>query len=69
VAYYGKLAIHPDAVTSWHDFVSRAAIGPLPGTVVVLMGLVFHGAWVVVAIVTLRIEQRFRTARQLIASG
>jgi hypothetical protein len=36
---------------------------------VVLMGLVFHGAWVVVAIVTLRIEQRFRTARQLIASG
>jgi uncharacterized membrane protein len=69
VAYYGKLAIHPDAVTSWHDFVSRAAIGPLPGTVVVLMGVVFHGAWIAVAFLTLRIEQRFRTAQQLIASG
>jgi uncharacterized membrane protein len=69
VAYYGKLAIHPDAVTSWHQFVERAAIGPLPGTLVVLAGLVFHGTWMVVAIVTLRIEKRFRTARQLIASG
>jgi uncharacterized membrane protein len=69
VAYYGKLAIHPDAVSSWHEFVERAAIGPLAGTLVVLAGLIFHGAWIVVAFVTLRIEQRFRTARQLIASG
>ena len=69
VAYYGKLAIHPDAVTSWHQFVERAAIGPLPGMLVVLAGLVFHGSWVAVAILTQRIEQRFRTARQLIASG
>jgi uncharacterized membrane protein len=69
VAYYGKLAIHPDAVTSWSEFVSRAAIGPLPGMLVVLAGVVFHGTWVAVAILTLRIEHRFRTARQLIASG
>jgi uncharacterized membrane protein len=69
VAYYGKLAIHPSAVTSWHQFVERAAIGPLPGTFVVLCGVAFHSAWLVVALVTLRIEQRFRTARQLIASG
>jgi uncharacterized membrane protein len=69
VAYYGKLAIHPDAVTSWSEFVERAAIGPLPGTLVVLAGVVFHGAWVAVAVVTWRIEQRFRSARQLIASG
>jgi uncharacterized membrane protein len=69
VAYYGKLAIHPDAVTTWSEFVDRAAIGPLPGMIVVLMGVVFHGAWVVVAFTTLRIEQRFRTAQQLIASG
>jgi uncharacterized membrane protein len=69
VAYYGKLAIHPDAVQSWTEFVDRAAIGPLPGLIVVLMGVTFHGTWVVVAMVTLRIEQRFRTAQQLIASG
>jgi uncharacterized membrane protein len=69
VAYYGKLAIHPDAVTSWGEFVDRAAIGPLPGILVVLAGLVFHGTWVAVAVLTWRIEQRFRSARQLIASG
>lgn len=69
VAYYGKLAIHPNAVTSWHEFVDRAAIGPLPGTFVVLCGVLFHGTWLAVALLTLRIEQRFRSARQLIASG
>jgi uncharacterized membrane protein len=69
VAYYGKLAIHPTAVTSWHEFIERAAIGPLPGMFVVLCGLAFHGGWVAVALGTLRIENRFRSARQLIASG
>jgi uncharacterized membrane protein len=69
VAYYGKLAIHPVAVTSWQEFVERAAIGPLPGTLVVLAGMVFHGSWVIVALVTLRIEQRSRSNRKLIAIG
>jgi uncharacterized membrane protein len=69
VAYYGKLAIHPVAVTSWQEFVERAAIGPLPGTLVVLAGMVFHGSWVIVALVTWRIEQRSRSNRKLIAIG
>jgi uncharacterized membrane protein len=69
VAYYGKLAIHPVAVTSWHEFVERAAIGPLPGLVVVLAGVVFHGSWMIVAIVTWQIERRSRSARRLIAIG
>ena len=43
VAYYGKLAIHPTAVTSWSEFFDRAAIGPIPGLFVVTAGLVFHG--------------------------
>ena len=49
VAYYGKLAIHPVSVHGWDVFLARAAIGPIPGLVVVLAGLVFHGAWVVIA--------------------
>ena len=62
LAYYGKLAIHPLPATSWHSFVERAAVGPLPGIVVVLAGVAFHGSWVVLALVTYRIERRHRAA-------
>src|SRR5271169_5756559 len=56
IAYYGKLAIHPAPLTSLADLFERAAIGPIPGGVVVIAGLLFHGSWVVFAFATLRIE-------------
>ena len=46
--------------------MSRAAIGPLPGWIVVLCGVAFHGSWVVLAWYTLRIERRHRTRSQII---
>lgn len=67
VAYYGKLAIHPVAASSWNEFLERAAIGPVPGLWVVLAGVVFHGTWIVIAIATLRTEMRFRTGKHLIS--
>lgn len=67
VAYYGKLAIHPVSAHSWQAFLDRAAIGPIPGLTVVLAGLVFHGGWIVVAVVTFGIERRARTRSSLIA--
>ena len=66
VAYYGKLAIHPVPAGGWSTFVSRAAIGPVPGWVVVLCGVAVHGSWIVLAWATLRIERRHRTAERLI---
>jgi len=66
VAYFGKLAIHPTAVTSFAEFLERAAIGPLPGWLVVLIGVTFHGAWIALAFFTLRIERRVRTGHRLI---
>jgi len=60
VAYYGKLAIHPDPVASLGELVSRAGVGPLPGWIVVLCGVGFHGGWVALAIITLVIEKRSR---------
>lgn len=66
VAYFGKLAIHPTAVTSFAEFLERAAIGPLPGWFVVLTGVTFHGAWILLASFTLRIERRARTGHRLI---
>ncbi|MCB2116821.1 MAG: DUF2270 domain-containing protein [Rhodobacteraceae bacterium] len=44
VAFTGKLMIHPTPVTSWHDFVSRADIGPVPGELILLFGIGYCGA-------------------------
>jgi len=62
IAYYGKIAIHPTAADSLAQFADRAAVGPVPGYIVVLCGVLFHGSWIVVALVTLYIEQRVRRA-------
>jgi uncharacterized membrane protein len=53
-AYVGKLLIHPVPVTSLGEFWMRAAIGPIPGQLVVLAGLAFHATWITLAIVTYR---------------
>ena len=53
-AYLGKLAIHPEPIVSFQEFLMRATIGPIPGEVVLLAGLAFHGSWMALAILTLR---------------
>ena len=70
IAYYGKLAIHPTPLTTLADLWERAAIGPIPGGLVIAAGVLFHGGWAVVALVTLRIEIASRRERHtLIAMG
>jgi hypothetical protein len=70
IAYYGKLAIHPTPLTSFAELWERAAIGPIPGGLVIAAGVLFHGGWAVVALVTLRIEIASRRERHtLIAMG
>jgi uncharacterized membrane protein len=70
VAYYGKLAIHPTSLSSLADLLGRAAIGPIPGEWVVAAGVLFHGGWMAIALVTWRIELIARRSRgNLIAMG
>jgi uncharacterized membrane protein len=70
VAYYGKLAIHPTPLATLADLWERAAIGPIPGGLVVAAGVLFHGAWAMLALVTYRIEIASRRERRsLIAMG
>src|SRR5918911_2751879 len=54
VAYVGKLIIPPSPLDSPAELFSRAAIGPIPGLVVLLCGAAFHGGWMAVAYLTLR---------------
>ncbi|OSP56871.1 DUF2270 domain-containing protein [Pseudoruegeria sp. SK021] len=67
VAYFGKMAIHPTSVSSWEVFLDRAAIGPIPGGYVIMAGVLFHSSWILLALVTLRIEKHHRSTRQLIS--
>jgi uncharacterized membrane protein len=53
-AYVGKLFIHPEPLGGLTELWQRAAIGPVPGQVVLLAGLAFHGGWVAIAFLTLR---------------
>jgi uncharacterized membrane protein len=70
IAYYGKLAIHPGPITTLAEIWERAAIGPIPGTLVVLAGVIFHTSWAVFAYVTYRVELADRRERKsLIAMG
>ena len=68
IAYYGKLAIHPVPLITLTDLWERAAIGPIPGGLVVAAGVFFHGGWALFALATWRIEIAARAKRQSIIS-
>ena len=52
LAYTGKIIIHPTPVTSFGEFVQRAAIGPIPGEAILAAGVVFNGIWIIFRVVT-----------------
>ena len=62
-AYIGKLLIHPVPVPTLNDLWERATIGPIPGQIVLLAGLVFHGVWIAIAVMTLTKRRGVRGAR------
>jgi uncharacterized membrane protein len=70
IAYYGKLAIHPTQLHTLTELWAHAAVGPIPGQVLVVAGLVFHGGWMVFAYITWRLDVRdWQARRSLIAVG
>lgn len=60
-AYFAKIAIHPYDVTTWNEFVFRAHIGPIPGWLAMLAGLMFHAGWIGLAWYTWRMERNDTT--------
>lgn len=64
VSYYGKLAIHPEPLTTFSEAFERASIGLIPGSWVMLAGVFFHASWIIFAIVTLRLDHIYRAKRQ-----
>ncbi|MCB1885418.1 MAG: DUF2270 domain-containing protein [Geminicoccaceae bacterium] len=48
-AYVGKILIHPTPIPSLDALWSRTAISLIPGQIVLLAGVLFHGTWIVIA--------------------
>ena len=67
IAYAGKLAIHPVPLVDMAEFFDRAAIGPIPGELIILAGAIFHGGWIAIALVTLQIDKKHRSPEALIS--
>ncbi|MEQ9695286.1 DUF2270 domain-containing protein [Shimia sp. SDUM112013] len=45
MAFAGKIAVHPTAVTSWEEAFRRADVGPLPGEFIIGFGAAYMLAW------------------------
>lgn len=69
LAYLGKMAIHPTPVHDLATFIERAAIGPIPGEVMLACGFIFNAGWLVFAYVTYRQECRARGEGRRVSMG
>ncbi len=58
VAYVGKLIVHPTPVANPSEFVERAAIGPLPGVLILGMGTLYVVTWAAIGIWSIRSDAR-----------
>lgn len=57
VSWIGKSYLFPEPATSVQEFVLRGSVGPLPGFVVLGMGIAFHAFLLLIAIGTVGMTQ------------
>lgn len=58
VAYLGKLIVHPTPLQSAAELLDRAAIGPIPGWLVLATGAVYCVNWGAISILSARADAR-----------
>ena len=63
IAYYGKIAIHPTPASTLSEFADRAAVGPIPGWVVLMVGFAYNFGWLAFALGTMWSDQRQHGAK------
>src|SRR5207244_12307093 len=64
VAYIGKLLIHPVPAASLQEFWARAAIGLIPGQLVLVAGIAFQATSIALAFMTFRSRRGAGSARR-----
>ena len=70
LAYYGKITVHPTAPAQFSDLIERAAVGPMPGEVMIVAGVVYNLSWLGLAIWTWWLDaKRFHGTRSPTSMG
>jgi uncharacterized membrane protein len=54
ISYITKICVHPTPIQSLQDLWEHAAIGPIPGQVVLICGFLFHSGLLAFAVFTLK---------------
>ena len=57
ISYVAKICVHPTPVTSLDDLWRHAAIGPIPGQIVLVIGFLVHASLFLFAVMTLKGQQ------------
>jgi uncharacterized membrane protein len=57
LAYLGKILIHPIPAEGVDGVLQRMTLGPVPGAVVLALFLLFHGAWMALALRTRMLDR------------
>jgi uncharacterized membrane protein len=52
VSWFGKSYLFPTPAMNWSEFILRGAIGPIPGQIVILLGMAYYTFLLLVAIGT-----------------
>jgi uncharacterized membrane protein len=63
IAYYGKIAIHPTPAATLAEYSDRAAVGPIPGWIVLMTGFAYYFGWLAFALGTMWLDQRRHGAK------
>jgi uncharacterized membrane protein len=69
IAYFGKIIIHPTPVASLDQLWQRAAVGPIPGELMVLGGVLYNGTCIAIALTTMYLDRRKHRATGAAAMG
>ncbi len=56
-AWVGKTYLYPDPATNITELVTRAAVGPIPGHIIITLGLIYYGFLALLAIGTLGLNK------------
>ena len=57
VSWMGKSYLFPQPAASLQEFITRGAVGPISGIIMISMGVIFHGFLLLVAIGTIGMTQ------------
>jgi uncharacterized membrane protein len=63
IAYFGKIIIHPWPVESLEQLLHRAAVGPIPGELMLAGGVLYDGTCIAIALTTMYLDHRKHRSR------